>query len=295
MENKKKISFIGKFGRLHDEEYIARSFESLGHEVQRLPEKLLLVQFTTFISEFKPDFVLFTKLAIAEPAILLKELKELGIKTVSWNFDLYWDYSREIRIPRVWGFKADKVFTTDNGHNDKWKSIGVDHQCVRQGIYKPECYIENKIPKGIAFIGSENPLYPERQIMMKMLKETYPNFKWYGRKDTNEIRGVALNGLFSRTQIIVGDSVYSPHYWSNRIVETLGRGGFLIHQDVPGLKEEYPYLVTYERGNLNDLKQKIDYYLTHEKERMEIVQKNFEWVKNNYTMDKKCDELISKL
>jgi spore maturation protein CgeB len=78
-------------------------------------------------------------------------------------------------------------------------------------------------------------------------------------------------------------------------VETLGRGGFLIHQEVDGLKEEYPHLVTYKRGDLNDLKEKIDYYIEHEDERKALVVKNYEWVRDNYTMDKKCAELLSKL
>lgn len=291
-----KISFIGKFARLHDEEYIARSLESLGHEVQRLSEGLILMQYKGLIREFNPDFVLFTKLCIAEPAKLLEFLKMEKIKTVSWTFDLYWDYPREERIPRVWGFKADKVFTTDGGHDEKWQKIGIDHQTVRQGIYKPECYlVDTIIPKGIAFVGSENPYHPSRQKMMEFLKGNYQAFKWYGRSNTNELRGTALNRLFARTQIIVGDSVYSPQYWSNRVVETLGRGGFLIHQDVEGLSEEFPYLVTYKKDDLDDFKSKVNYYIKNEAERWRIVRKNFDWVKENYTMDKKCAELISKI
>lgn len=291
-----RISYIGKFGRIYDEEYIARSFESLGHEVQRLSENYLTHQFMGLIDEFKPDVVLFAKLFISEPAKLLAWLKEKDIKTASWNFDLYWDYPREERIYTTYGFKADKVFTTDGGHEERWKKIGIDHQCVRQGIYKEECYLESlQHPDGIVFIGSPNGLFPERQEMMGELNRTYHNFTWYGINSTHEIRSTELNKLYAKTKIVVGDSVYSPYYWSNRVVETLGRGGFLIHQEVPGLKEEYPYLVTYERGNLEDLKEKINYYMVHEGERQMLIRQNFEWVKEHYTMDKKCAELISKL
>lgn len=280
---------------MHDEEYIARSFEMLGHTVQRLPEKMIHPQFKGLIEEFQPDFVIFTKLFIAEPVKLIDWLKASKIKNVSWTFDLYFDYPREERIHKVWGFLADKVFTTDGGHGERWKELGIDHQVVRQGIYKPECYLNIMRPDGIVFVGSENPLYPDRQKMMEFLKKEYSNFKWYGRHDDNEIRGPALNDLYSRSQIVVGDSVYSPHYWSNRVVETLGRGGFLIHQEVPGLKEEFPWLVTYKQGDLGHLKEKIDYYLSHETERQEIVVKNLKWVMDHYTMDKKCAELISKI
>jgi spore maturation protein CgeB len=91
----------------------------------------------------------------------------------------------------------------------------------------------------------------------------------------------------------VGDSVYSPYYWSNRVVETLGRGGFLIHQDVPGLKEEFPFLVTYTKGDIVELKDLVEYYLVHEEERQDILKKNFEWVRERYTMKHKCQEILN--
>jgi spore maturation protein CgeB len=116
------------------------------------------------------------------------------------------------------------------------------------------------------------------------------NLTWIGKNDANEMRGTALNYLYAKTKVVVGDSVISPNYWSNRVVETLGRGGFLIHKEVEGIKEEYPYLVTYT--DYGDLKAKITYYLAHDDERMEIIKKNYEWVLNNYTCDKKCAELI---
>lgn len=291
-----KISYIGKFGLLYDEEYIAQSFEMAGHKVQRLSERYLTHQFQGLIEEFKPDIVLFAKLFISEPQKMLDWLKEKKIKTISWTFDLYWDYHREERINRVWGFKADKVFTTDGGHEERWKEVGIDHTCVRQGIFKHECYYEPiNDPQGIVFIGSDNPVFPERGEIMKELGREFENFRWLGRFNTNYIRGTDLNKLYAKTKIVVGDSVYSPYYWSNRVVETLGRGGFLIHQDVPGLKEEYPHLITYRKGDLFHLKELINYYLTHEEERQEIMKKNFEWVKKRYTMDKKCKQLLAKL
>jgi hypothetical protein len=289
-----KISFIGKFGKMHDEEYIARSLEAIGHEVQRLPQKMLTHQFIGLLDSFRPDMVLVTKFFVTEPHKIFGYLKNNNILSVSWTFDLYWGYSREPHISRTPGFKADRVFTTDGGHETEWKKAGIRHDCVRQGIYAPECYLEQGTPEGIVFVGSPNPLYPYRQEMIKNIRKFYP-VTWYGEKDNDEVRGANLNNLYANTKIVIGDSVYSPYYWSNRVVETLGRGGFLIHQDVPGLKEEYPDLVTYEKGNLDDLKSKIDYYMSHEDERKEIVRKNFEHVKNNYTMDKKCAELISKL
>jgi len=294
-----KLAIIGRFQKLYDEEYIARSFEMLGHEVLRLPDNYGLRAIFDRIEAFKPEVVIFAKLELEENGLLfIKTLRQKGIKTVCWLFDLYWNYPREHRIYSQACFKADYVFTTDGGNQEKWKKAGVKHECVRQGIYKEECYLEKlDNPHGVVFVGGQNPIYPQRQKFTSFISKTYPDFRWFGRKLTDEMRGKKLNLLYATSKVVVGDSVYSPNYWSNRVVETLGRGGFLIHQDVEGIKKEFPYLVTYKRGDFQDLRQKVDYFLdeANEKERQQIIAKNFAFIKNNYTMEKKCAELLNKL
>ena len=290
-----RIAFIGKFENLYDEEYIALSFEKLGHELLRLNDNLTLTRIIEEVDAWHPDILLFCKYEPYEGGpTFYRELMKRKIKSVCWIFDLYIGYPRQYRIYSASFFRADSVFTTDGGHDDVWAAHSINHKCVRQGIYEPECVLYPfNDPQGVAFVGSENALYPKRTEMIKAIRQRFSPFSWYGRKNTNELRGLALNELYAKTKIIIGDSVYSPHYWSNRVVETLGRGGFLIHQEVEGLKEAYPYLVTYKRGALDDLYAKIDYYLEHEEERQQIVRLNHQYVLDNYTMDKKCAELLS--
>lgn len=286
-----RILYIGKFGRLWDEEYIARSFEMLGHTVGRESENTSLREMLRDIDDWKPDIVLFAKLQLPYAEKLLEECKKRKIKTVCWIFDLYWGYSREHRIKTDACFKADRVFTTDGGNDLKWDVAGIYHDCVRQGIYTPECVmLEGEKIYDVVFVGSDNPNNNRGEMLEKIRKDF--DFHWFGKEDTNAVRGMELNKLFAQTKVVVGDSVYSPHYWSNRVVETLGRGGFLIHAEVEGLKEEYPHLVTYKRGDYADLEAKIQYYLDHDDERNDIIKKNFEWVRDNYTCEKKCRELI---
>lgn len=292
-KNKTRIALIGKFTKLYDEEYIARSFESLGHEVLRADERLLTHQIIGLIDEFNPDVVIWTKLMVIEPKKLREALRKY--KTVCWVFDLYFDYEREFRLKTHPAFTADYVFTTDGGHQDRFKALGINHICVRQGIFKDECFMVEPQPEdSIVFVGSENVYNQSRNKQISIVSQRFGDiFKWYGRFNTNEVRGTELNDLYAKTKIVIGDSVYSPHYWSNRIVETLGRGGFLIHQEVEGLQETYPHLVTYRRGDFEDLCGKINYYLTHEDERLEIVRKNYEWVRDNYTCDKQCQKILA--
>lgn len=284
-----KIAYLGKFNHLHDEEYIARSFEMLGCVVKRIPQNTTWYDTQQSLLAFKPDILIYAKWECPkelEPTLTI--LKRGGMKTVCWLFDLYFNYSREYQVKNKSFFKSDYVFTTDGGNQRRFDEIGINHKCVRQGIYKLECKILpfKKIEHEIVFVGSDSPVYPERSALVKELKA-----EWFGKKDTNEMRGNSLNELYQVSRIVIGDSYPSAHYWSNRIVETLGRGGFLIHKEVEGLKEEYPYLVTYK--DKKDLLEKIEYYKTHEKERRSIILKNFEWVSNKYTMEKQCKLLLS--
>lgn len=282
-----KIAIIGNFVRFHDEEYIAKSFEMIGCEILRVPINLPGIYKEQELRKFKPNIILYSKW-VSDIDDTINALRREGAKTVCWLFDLYFNYTREYQVGNKKFFKSDYVFSTDGGNTEKWIEKGINHNVIRQGIYKDECQLLpfNEIKYEVVFVGSENPIYPQRTKLVNELNAT-----WFGRKNTNELRGLDLNLIYSRTRIVIGDSYPSPYYWSNRVVETLGRGGFLIHKEVEGIKEEYPYLVTYT--DKEDLLKKIEYYKEHEDERREIIIKNYEWVRDNYTMDKQCQKLLN--
>lgn len=266
----------------------------IGCTVYRVSQDAPAARVLYALQHLDMDIILFAKW---EGMPSLKEFKLRGVKTVCWVFDLYWGYMRQNRLLDAPYFRVDYVFTTDGGNDNRFQGLGINHQCVRQGIYKPECYrVPERNPKGVCFVGSDNTANIERTAALMAVKQHHKEqFRWIGRTDTHEMRGTALNDLYATVKVVIGDSVYSPHYWSNRVVETLGRGGFLIHQDTSGLSTEYPHLVTYPKGDYTALNRLIDYYLTHETERRAIVKKNFAWVKGRYTMDRKCAELLAKL
>lgn len=286
-----RIVIIGKFHKLYDEEYIAKSFEMIGCEVIRIPQTMIGIDIILNLFKYKPDVILYAKWDCPlDVKNRIEQLQRNGTKTVCWLFDLYFGYTREFQVKNKSFFKSDYVFTTDGGHQKEFEELGINHKCVRQGIYKDDCYILpfKEIKYEIVFVGSYSPIYPERNELMQRL-----GVKWIGKHNSDEIRGDKLNELYCETRIVVGDSFPSPFYWSNRVVETLGRGGFLIHKETEGLKEEYPYLVTYK--DEKDLLEKIDYYTKHEDERREIIINNFNWVKDNYTCEKQCQKILDSI
>jgi len=280
--------------------YIADSLEELGHEIKRIPEKATPKKIIKNIQHHKPDVLLFTKGNIlGNLQKVLDFCKENDILTVCWLFDLYFGLAH--REPEVYAhprFKADVVLTTDGGHQEKFEALGINHICLRQGIYQKEAYISKnkRRVEEIVFIGSCLGCSPHRPRLIEFLQRTYKeNFGWYGKDKDNQVRGKDLNNLLASTKIVVGDSVLSPNYWSNRVYEILGRGGFLLHPKVPGLEKEFTYwkhFVPYDAWNFRQLEQIIDYYLTHDKEREKIKKEGHKFCKQNYTYLKRCQKLI---
>lgn len=290
-----KICYIGSFQHLFDEEGIARSLEKLGVKVLRFEEQFFTKQDLDEIRLERPDFVLFAKLKISDE--LRPEVLKLG-KTICWIPDLYFGLPRAVKIANDVMFKADYVFTPDGGHDAEFKANGINHHLLRQGIYDEECYTGDAQQTNfkIVFVGGKSPHSNYRQRLMHALSERYGRlFNWIGKQYTFTVRGRDLNNLFASVPIIIGDSFYSQHYWSNRIYETLGRGGFMIHPHIEGLGEEFAYykhFVPYDIGDFEGLFEKIEYYLEHDKEREYIRMEGQQYVKDNYTLMQRCQQLL---
>lgn len=294
--------------------WITWTLQELGHTVisvnesdVKAPEVLRLIQ------TFKPDLILTEEARLfgdfqnaGEHDLLTGEFERVmldaHVPIVAWLTNIFHGVSRrEIQVKTNPIFKADVVFTTDGGHDAEWKKAGVNHVCLRQGIYEPEAYLgEPTYPTtaDIVFIGSvyEN-IWPYRKKLVDWLKDKYGDrFQHLGER--GDIRHDDLNNLLATAKIVVGDSVYSPHYWSNRVYEVIGRGGFLIHPVVEGLDAEftpYKHYIPYHYGDFGGLKEKIDYYLTHEAERREIQLAGFEHAKRYHTYKHRVVKLLHEL
>ncbi len=299
----KKILYIGDFKEpFSTEKYIAHAFRELGYDVFCKQEDSYFLynieENVKEVVEMNPVLVLFSKgKPIGNARLFIEMLRKENIPTASWLFDLYFDLPTPDRVHRLKikdaPFNSDVIYTTDGGHHEQFKELGIVSRTLRQGIHEPEAILYDR-PKthDVIFVGGNKFL--TRTELLQCLSDRY-NFKQYGSHPNNQVRNLPLNELYASTKVVVGDSQPSPNYWSNRIYETLGRGGFLLHPKTEGLEEEFEdgkHLVLYERGNLNDLCDKIDYYLTHDEEREKIRKAGFEHVKNNYTYKHRVIELM---
>jgi len=295
MPKKLKILYIGDFSHeWQSEEYIAKSFESLGHYVKRIQETE--VEDSQIINESKEgyDFLLYAKLRIqGDQKNVLENVK---IPKVCWFFDVYPETPRAKRLNQVWVQLSDYFFTTDNGHNDYYKEHGINHKCIRQGIFHCEAMdgvFDRKLKSKVFFAGALTHWFKPRQDFVDLLERTYKeDFK----RTRTTIRQIPLNNCIASAKVVVGHNISFPHYWSNRIYEMLGRGAFFITPAVDGLEKEFEdgkHIVCYEDNNWEDLKNKIDYYLEHEDEREKIRVAGVKHCRDNFTYKHRVKELLN--
>ncbi len=292
-----RIFYIGDFNKFYSTEvYIAYGLEEAGNKVFCYQNNAIETPESVIdrVNEFKPDFVLFAKSQFNSKNLsIINKLKEIGILTVSWNFDLYFNLPPELGGTRTKDsavFFCDIIIATDGGEYG-----GVPHETLRQGIHSPDAHFGRADTGGgeIVFVGSNS--YIKRALLLGFLRKTYGNrFVHVGGR--SEVRGEKLNDIVTSAKIVVGDSVPSDNYWSNRIYEMLGRGAFLIHPKVEGLDKEFTYykhFVPFDYGHFAQLKMIIDYYLVHDKEREAIRSAGHWYCKNNYTYTKRAEQLIN--
>lgn len=308
-----QIVYLGNFNS-PNAEYISKALEELGHTVTRRHEdnttieQLMLIikdhdMLFTEEARLKGDYFYGNKHKGEKDRIkgdIRKAMKR--IKTVPWLTNVFWAIpERHHLIKDNPIFEADQVFTTDGGRDKEWKEAGVNHFCIRQGIHEPEAYIAkagNQKKKRVGFIGENNQrFWPYREKLLGFLIKTYgARFKWVGGGSSNgTVYGKDLNDLIATIEVVVGDSVYSPHYWSNRVYEMTGRGAFLIMPETRGLREEFPDLVTYQYNDFKELEEKIVYYIEHPKEREENMLKNFKRCVTNFTYQKRVESILNTI
>jgi len=306
-DDRPTIAFVGKFEKLYDEEGKAQALESAGFRVWRYDE-LWFSKNPTLASELllarKPDIVMYTKLRIPKAEKLIERSKEQEAKTVCWVPDLYFGLPREEELyAKAPVFTSDYVFTPDGGHDKEFEALGINHICVKQGIsekYLSPISLQQKKDIDILFVGTLGPEHgASRHKLLSFLRKRYlDRFVWIGQRGPHSCRDEELVKTYQRAKIVIGDCVESDNYWSNRIYETLGRSAFLLHPDVPGLETQFvneKHLVLFERGNYDELEEKIEYYLANDSIREEIAHNGYLEVAQNHTLLDRARQVLEIL
>lgn len=276
------VAYIGNFTRPWcTETHVAGSLEQLGHTVARVQENEID---WAALPGIDADLVLWTRTwAVDTPAALqaLDELRARRIPTVSYHLDRWWGLEREHQVMSEPFFRTDLVITPDD-QAEQWAAAGVNHMWMPPAVYAAECGLvapnPRRWPYDVVFVGSYPYPHPgwaayRHQTVTRLRRRYGRRFGILPRRGQS-IRGRDLQELYATVPIIVGDSclVGTPRrYTSDRIPETVGRGGLLIHPHVAGVTDgslytDREHLATYPLGDFDELLRLVDHYLDHRSE-----------------------------
>lgn len=305
-----RCAFIGNFGVPHStESHLRQALEANGVEVDALQENR--VNWSKLARQTADaDFVLWvTTHDYAPPRTYPEQLEFLAAvkgrtPVVGVHLDLWWGLAREHRIHEAPFFRADLVCTADGGHDDRWAEAGVNHRWMLPGVSEFECGGGTSRPElvaPVAFVGSWQSYHPEhehRHQLVEFLKRRGCAF--WPKPGEHAIRNEALRDLYASTTVNVGDSCFAGRirsYISDRVPETLGRGGFLLHPHVDGVTDGTLYtdgehLRTWQVGDWDALEWLVGHYTARPDEARAIAEKGRAHVIAEHTYTVRMRQLL---
>lgn len=309
-----KIVFLGNFRvDYSSESHHAKTLESMGHEVIRMQESHASSQ-DILTEASKADLFIWIhthgwrtpgRFSMEE---VLKVLADYNIPSMTYHLDLWFGLQRQKDLNENPVYKNIQHFFTVDKKMADWfnEKTKVKGHYLSAGVFDQECILKSShMYRDVVFVGSKkyHPEWQYRPQLINWLGNTYKErFEHYGSGGNPSIRGMELNKLYWGSKVVVGDTLCIdfkyPDYWSDRVYETMGRGGFIIHPYVSGMEREFEdkkHLVFYEYGNFDQLKELIDYYIEHDKEREQIRLAGHQLVKEKYTYKNRWEHILKEL
>jgi hypothetical protein len=184
---------------------------------------------------------------------MLYQARRNRIPTIGFHLDRWWGLQRWRTVLEAPFFRCEYVFTADGAHQEEFAAAGVNHHWSPPAIAPRNIRLGEPDPRwkcDVAFVGSWQGGYHQewqhRPQLVDFLRKTYKDrVRFFPEKGQHRIVGNALADLYATAKVVVGDSCLVPtvsgepmhHYCSDRVFETLGRGGCLIHPFVEGVIE----------------------------------------------------------
>lgn len=275
-----KVVYIGNFRpQFSTENEVAHALRVLGHDVIEVQEdECPWLDLGLMAKLNDAAFILWTHThdyASGDTEALCFEMiadaQQNGIPTVSYHLDKWWGLERQWQAISEPFFRTDLVVTADGGHADEWAAHDINHVWLPPAVSERWCHrgeAQSRYRKDVVFVGNwqaygHADVWPWRHELVTWLQRNYGSrFRSYPRNGVT-IRGDELCDVYASAKVVVGDSCLAngaTRYWSDRVPETLGRGGFLIHPYVDGLDEWYggelPW--TFNVGDFASLRSVID-------------------------------------
>lgn len=310
-----RIVLVGNHSVSHSSEtHYTKTLEAMGHTVVRLQEGKASGD-EILAESLNSQLLVFVhthgKVTLGTPLpTVFQALKQAGIPSMTYHLDLWLGISRQKDLARDPFYKTiGHFFATDKLMADWFnKNTEVKGHYLPAGVYDKEAYMTlPSLPQqDVIFVGARNyhREWQYRPQLVAFLRDNYREKFTHvgGDGDTGVVRGQELNQIYANSKVAVGDTLCInfdyPYYFSDRLFETTGRGGFLIFPYIKGVEDQFEIdkeIVTYEFGNFKQLKEKIDYYIEHDDEREKIRLAGHERTKRDHTYRHRWEHMLKEL
>ncbi|HBN26812.1 MAG TPA: hypothetical protein DD405_05020 [Desulfobacteraceae bacterium] len=204
--------------------------------------------------------------------------------------------------------KADYLFITNNAQLDDLSSMGVAKPvfCMQGCDHSEHRIISTKKSRwlsDVAFVG--RPSNENRINLIRAVDNSFYFKAWGGHWEKyglaclkNHIYPKEYAMICYASKIVLGCDYYNhmKKYFSNRTWITMGCGGFLLTNYVPGLETIFKKGVHLEWYNSHqECLDLIGYYLKHGEKRKKIAQNGYEFVHSTRTYDVVMNEIITHI
>ena len=317
------VWYVGNFRPEHStENHVAEALANVGATVTKFQEDdrgIASVGSLLSRAANPVDFILWTRTRWGadiqddlnrQARLTLRLARSRGIPVVGYHLDIWWGLKRETEVSTEPFFDVDLLVTADGGHDDRWEATGVNHLWMPPAVSRRQAVIgtpRDEFRSRIAFVGSHDggyhPEHEHRHQLVQWLRQNYRrDCAFWPQPGRHAVRGVDLQDLYASVDVVVGDSCFAGtglnRYWSDRIPETIGRGGFLLHPNVPGLEDHFvdgEHLVTWDAFDWSGLGTLIETALSAPEDRRDITLTGRQHVLEHHTYEVRMCQLIDTL
>lgn len=303
---------LARVGLVYEYDYVGR------FHMQKASRDVIASELFEILAKFKPDLMLSQfHAADIVTAPMLRDLRaaQPNMVVVNWNGDA-WDWSLTGAEIIALLQNVDLQLAVNPHVFAEYTSRSIPHAYWFIGYETARAHqLPDVSAHDVLFLGNHYGQVMEdgenltmRGKFARMLRSiTGVNVGIYGHdwdKAGVESDGATLydfatgEALMKKAKIVVGDNQFLTHkgFISNRIVQTLGAGAFLLHQivydleELLGIKDGVHYV---SFTDYDDAKEKIDYYLKKPAARKKIAKAGHAFVSKYHSFDARVLQLFA--
>lgn len=302
------ISFDNRNGKLYSSPMLKRLIRVIPW--LRIIKKNTLDQINkrliSLVKEYKPFLVFSVKAENIYPETI-REIRKSGAITAIFFIDLidHWELIKKIAPAYDYFFNQDYIVL-----NKLWHEVGLKNSFYMAHATEPSAdpFTDRQNKYNVAFVGTHSDtLYASREKYLLEIKDLGLNIwgtdGWVKTPLTELFHGSSVGeqrfGIYEHSKIVVDINWNSmlAEGLSNRPFEVTGCGALFmtdnVRADIYRAYEVGKEVVVFT--DENDLRDKVKYYLEHEKERDEIARAGYAKTVAKHTYVERVKQLLDTI